>query len=135
MNRIIGGAFALALATAVAAPAPASASNPDTDEIEIFVVNSHTVPVRVFAEDTEGRLHSLGMIQRGEVTSVDVPEELASSEYRLKFVPAPLDVRSSVSPEDALKTATLSRDRVRQVTVWIEPTLDSSDVEIEVTEN
>ncbi len=136
MNRMITGAFALALATAVAAPAPAAGSNPENDEIEVYVVNSHTVPVRVFAEDAEGRIHSLGLVQRGAVTSVEVPAKLASTEYRLKFVPTPVDAFSSVSAEDALKTALLSSDRVRQVTVWIEPTLDLSDIEInEVVQN
>ena len=129
MKRFIGGAFALAL-LATLAPAPAAAADTHSDEIEIYVVNSHTVPVRVFVEDVEGRLHSLGRVASGEVSPVDVPAEIAGSEYRLKFVPAPIDVWSPVSDDSALKTGFLSSEKVRLVTVWIEPELESSEVEI-----
>jgi hypothetical protein len=129
MKRFIGGAFALAL-LATLAPAPAAAGSPESDEIEIYVVNSHVVPVRVFVEDAEGQLHSLGRIASGEVSPVEVPAEIAGSEYRLKFVPAPIDVWSPVSDDVALKTRPLSSDEVRLVTVWIEPELERSDVEV-----
>jgi hypothetical protein len=129
MKRFIGGAFALAL-IATLAPTPAAASNPeDTDGIEIYVVNSHTVQVRAFAEDIDGRLHSLGVIARGDVATLEVPADVAEAEYRLKFVPAPVDVWSPVSDRAAILTNPISRDRVSQVTVWIEASLERSGVE------
>ena len=130
MKRFIFGAIGLALAAMTLAPAPTAALENDETAIEIYVVNSHIVPVRIFAQDADGRLHSLGRIAAGDILSVDVPAEIAADEYRLKFVPAPTDAWSPVNDVAAIKTVPLSRDRVRQVTVWIEPTLEQSGVDI-----
>ena len=130
MNRFLNTALAVAAGATLLAPSASAAETPDRDGIEIYVVNSHHVPVRVFAEDLDGRLHSLGRIARGDVSTVQVPESVASQAYRLKFVPAPSDVWSPVSDLTSLKTAPLDPAQIQRVTVWIESSLDLSEIDV-----
>ena len=130
MKRMIG-ALALALTFAAVAPTATEAATPSNDEVEVYVVNHHDVRVRVFAEDQNGHLHSLGEVLRGEVQSLDVPAAVAAGAYRLKVVPAPQDIWSPVSDREALMTVPIAADQVDRVTLWVERELEMSDLEIQ----
>lgn len=102
------------------------------DEIttEIYVMNNHLADVRVFAEDAEGRLHSLGRVARGDVGTFDVPADMAAEEFRIKVYPS-TPVWSPISDDFGVKTNPLTADRDRQVRVWLEADLSQSIVEID----
>ncbi len=128
MGRI-GAALVLALALGTAAPV--AAVGPDEpDPTEIYVMNNHLSDVRVFAEDADGRLHSLGRVARGALRSIDVPESVAADGYRIKVFPAS-PVWSPIADEWGIKTSVLHSERDLRVTMWLEADLAQSLVEIE----
>lgn len=122
---------ALMLALAAATAGPVDAAEPDTrNDTEIYVVNNHLADVRVFAEDAEGRLHNLGRVARGQLRNIDVPEEIAAHEYRIKVFPA-TPAWSPIPDDYGIKTSLLDNDRDHQVTMWLEADLTRSLVEID----
>lgn len=122
---------ALMLALAAATAVPVDAAEPDTrNDTEIYVVNNHLADVRVFAEDAEGRLHNLGRVARGQLRNIDVPEEIAAHEYRIKVFPA-TPAWSPIPDDYGIKTSLLDNDRDHQVTMWLEADLTRSLVEID----
>ena len=122
---------ALMLALAAVTAAPATAVEPEArNDTEIYVVNNHLADVRVFAEDSEGRLHSLGRVARGQLRTMEVPEEIAATEYRIKVFPA-TPVWSPIPDDYGIKTSPLKSDRDRSVTMWLEADLTQSLVEID----
>ena len=122
---------ALMLALAAVTAAPATAAEPEArNDTEIYVVNNHLADVRVFAEDAEGRLHSLGRVARGQLRTMEVPEEIAGQDYRIKVFPA-TPVWSPIPDDFGIKTSPLNNDRDRSVTMWLEADLTQSLVEID----
>ena len=103
-----------------------------SDEIstEIYVMNNHLTDVRVYAEDTEGRLHNLGRVMRGDLRTFEVPQELADEEFRIKVYPS-TPAWSPISDDYGVKTNPLVAERDRQVRVWLEADLTQSIVEID----
>ena len=102
------------------------------DEIttEIYVVNNHLTDVRVYAEDSEGRLYSMGRVARGDLRTFDVPEEVEGAEFRIKVFPS-TPVYSPIPDDYGVKTNALDADRDRQVRLWLEADLTQSVVEID----
>ena len=100
---------ALMLALAAVTAAPATAAEPEArNDTEIYVVNNHLADVRVFAEDAEGRLHSLGRVARGQLRTMEVPEEIAGQDYRIKVFPA-TPVWSPIPDDFGIKTKRAER--------------------------
>lgn len=131
MKTMFRVALMAALLAGVAASAEASVvENPDERTTEVHVVNNHLAPVRVYAEDAEGRLHRLGRVARGAVVTFEISEELRSGEFRIKVFPSPA-AWSPVSDDYGVKTNPLSSQRDHRVTVWLETELDQSTVAIE----
>ena len=129
MTRV---ALMVALAAMVAGPVSAAETGePEVRyDTEIYVVNNHLADVRVYAEDADGKLHSLGRVARGQLRSIDVPAEVAAHEYRIKVFPT-TPVWSPIPDDFGIKTSPLSSDRDRQVTMWLEADLTQSLVEID----
>jgi hypothetical protein len=126
MTRV---ALMMALAAAAAAPVQATETD-DRNDTEIYVVNNYLADVRVYVEDAKGKLHNLGRVARGELRTVDVPEEIAAHEYRIKIFPS-TPVWSPIPDDYGIKTSLLDNDRDRQVTMWLEADLTQSLVEID----
>lgn len=103
-----------------------------SDEIttEIYVMNNHLADVRVYAEDAEGRLHSLGRVARGDLRTFEVSQDLADREFRIKVYPS-TPVWSPISDGFGVKTNPLVAERDHQVRVWLEADLSQSIVEID----
>ncbi len=128
MKRV---ALTVVLAAVAAVPASAAPTvGPEANDTEIYVVNNHLVDVRVYIEDAEGRLHSLGRVARGALRNIKVPEECAGSDFRIKVFPS-APVWSPVSDDFGVKTNPLNNQRDRLVTVWLEADLTQSLVEID----
>lgn len=102
----------------------------DAATTQVLVVNNYVTDVRVYIEDAEGRLHHMGRLARGSLTSFDVPDGLTRGEFRVKVYPAALP-GSRFDDNEGVKTNALLTDRDRQVRVWLEADLPSSIVEIE----
>ena len=125
-------ALMLGLVAASAVNVEAAEYQGSDDEIttEIYVMNNHLADVRVFAEDTEGRLHSLGRVARGGMGTFEVPAEMADEEFRIKVYPS-TPVWSPIPDDFGVKTNPLTAERDRQVRVWLEADLTNSIVEID----
>ena len=121
---------AVAMGLALVAFAPVSAAETTEDRIEIRVVNGHDEDVRVYVERVDGRIIVLDRIRRGETTEVEVPAELAGTEYRLKFVRVPSDIWDYVSDLTAVKTATLSATDLSSVVVRLENDLSRTGIDV-----
>ena len=121
---------AVLVAGSVASADAAETQGPDEMTTEVHVVNNHLVPVRVYMEDAEGKLHRLGRVARGGVASYEISDEFASADFRIKVFPTSA-AWSPVSDDYGVKTNPLNVERDRQVTVWLETELDQSMVEID----
>ena len=99
------------------------------DKTDVYVVNNHVTDVRVYLEDADGRLHNFGRIGRGELKNIDVPADIAAREFRIKVFPT-APVWSPISEDIGIKTNPLDSQRDHQVTVWVEPDITQSVVEI-----
>jgi hypothetical protein len=95
----------------------------------VRVVNNYGEMVRVYAEDSEGHMHKLGRVARGELVKFDIPEAIASSPFRIKVYPS--QPAWSLQIDDyAVKTNPLNLQGDTDVTVWLEPDLMRSIVEM-----
>ena len=132
MKGMFRVAMMLGLVAASAVHVEAAEYEGFKDEIttEIYVMNNHLADVRVFAEDVDGRQHNLGKVMRGDLGTFEVPEELATQEFRIKVYPS-TPVWSPISDDFGVKTNLLVADRDRQVRVWLEADLRRSIVEID----
>ncbi len=102
----------------------------DESKTEVYVVNNYLSAVRVFAEDAGGKLHSLGRVARGSLKTFDLPEAVASGEFRIKVYPS-TPVWSPIPDDFGVKTNSLDSQRDHQVRFWLEADLTQSIVEID----
>ena len=119
----------LVAASAVSVQAAEIRTDDDRYDADVFVVNNHLTDVRVYAEDADGRLHSLGRVARGELRNFDVPEEISSGEFRIKVFTAD-PVWSPLSGDFGIKTNPLDFETDQQVRIWLEADLTQTLVEI-----
>jgi hypothetical protein len=96
----------------------------------VYVVNNYQSDVRVFAEDSAGKLHSLGRVSRGDLGTFAIPESMSEGDFRIKVVPT-APVWAQAQDDYGVKTNPLNARRDRQVRVWLEADLTKSLVEIE----
>lgn len=130
MKRMKRVALMMAL-VAVSAVSVQAAEVPAPESMgpDVYVINNHRTDVRVFLEDADGNLHSLGRIGRGELKNIQVPEEIAARSFRIKVYPT-APVWEPISDEYGVKTNPLDAGTDRMVTVWLEADLSQSLVEI-----
>jgi len=107
---------------------PGTVTGPDTGEVR--VVNNFLSPVRVYAEDAEGRIHPLGRVARGQLKAFVIPAEIAGlGDFRVRVYPNEPIGPWSVE-EHGIKTQPLSLAEVGSVTIWVETDLAASIVEV-----
>ena len=95
----------------------------------VRVVNNYGEMVRVYAEDSEGRLHHLGPVARGELVEFEIPGVIAADEFRIKVYPA--EPTWSLQRDDfGVKTNLLNLQADSFITVWVEPELANTVVEL-----
>lgn len=131
MKKMLRVALLMGLMTMSAVSVEAREVDSPGDEMttQVLVINNSVTDVRVYIEDADGRLHNMGRLTRGSLTSFDVPEELARGEFRVKvYTAAPPGSR--FAHDEGVKTNPLRTERDRQVRVWLEADLPSSIVEI-----
>lgn len=123
-------ALMLGLAVFSATSVEAAEMDPPTDAtIDVIrVVNNYGALVRVYAQDSEGRLHKLGPVARGELKEFTVPEEIVGS-FRIKVYPSQA-VGSPRAENFAVRTNSLDLSRDTHVTLWLEADLTKSVVEL-----
>lgn len=96
---------------------------------QVLVMNNYLTDVRVYIEDSKGRLHHMARLARGSVANFEVPSELAEGEFRVKVFPAAMP-GTRLADDKGVKTNPLTAGRDHQVRVWLEADLPSSIVEI-----
>ena len=98
---------------------------------EVRVVNNYQSPVRVYAQDANGRLHLLGRVARGQFKVLEVSEEIAERGYvRLKVYPNE-PVWSLIGNTTGIKTHELDLQAGDAVTMWLETDLTQSMIEVQ----
>lgn len=114
----------------IASVEASEAYTPD-DELttQVFVMNNYLTDVRIYIEDSNGRLHHMARLARGSVVDFEVPSELAQQEFRVKVFPAAMP-GSRLADDKGVKTNLLKSERDQQVRLWLETDLPSSIVEI-----
>jgi hypothetical protein len=101
----------------------------DRNDTDVYVVNNYLTDVRVFAEDTDGRLYKLGRVARGQLRNFDVPEVVAAGEFRIKVFPTS-PILSPIPDDFGIKTSPLDPETDHQVRIWLEADLTQSIVEV-----
>ena len=98
---------------------------------EVRVVNNYQNPVRVFAQDAEGRLHQLGRVARGEFKVLELSNEIAEmGEVRLKIYPSEPS-RSLAGSENGIKSDDFDLQDGAAITVWLESELSQSMIQVD----
>ena len=117
-------ALMLGLAAFAATSLEAAEIDHPTDEItnSVRVVNNYLAQVRVYVEDSQGRLHTLGRVSRGELKEFEIPAEIGRESFRVKVFPnRPL---GTLHQDDfGVKTSPIDLERYSEVTVWLQPDL------------
>jgi hypothetical protein len=116
-------------ATSVSA---AVVSGPDDDTThEVRVVNNYQLPVMVYAQDAEGRLHNLGRVARGQFKVLELSSEVTEmGELRLKIYPnAP--AWSLIGNEDGIRTKDMSLEDGQAINMYLESDLTQSMIQVE----
>ena len=123
-------ALMLGLAALAATSLEAAEIEYPTDEItnSVLVINNYLGQVRVYAEDSQGRLHALGRVARGKLKEFEIPAEIAQESFRIRVVPSE-PFWSRQQDNYAVKTNPIDLERVSEVIVWLEPDLRTSKVE------
>ena len=133
MKGLYRVALALGFVAASAVSVEAAQTYGTTNEIdntEVRVMNNHMVAVRVYAEDSDGKLYRLGRLARGRLGTFTVPAELARATFRIKVFPSnPLG--APMGDEYGVKTDVLDFKRDYSITLWLEADLSRSMVEID----
>ena len=124
-------ALMLGLAALAATSLEAAEIDHPNDEIanSVRIVNNYGGVVRVYAEDSQGRLYKLGRVARGELKEFEIPAEIAQESFRIRVVPSE-PVWSLQQDDYAVKTNPIELESDREITVWLEPDLRQSVVEI-----
>lgn len=101
----------------------------DVMATQVLVMNNYLTDVRVYIEDSKGRLHHMARLTRGSVANFEVPSELAEGEFRVKVFPAAMP-GTLLADGKGVKTNPLEAGRDQQVRLWLEADLPASIVEI-----
>lgn len=124
-------ALILSLAAFGATSLEAAEVTGPNDEINngVRVVNNYRAMVRVYAEDADGKLHKLGRVSRGDLVEFEIPEEVTRDSFRIKIYPSQ-PAWSFVQDDFGVKTNPLNLQGDADVTVWVEPELTNTMVEM-----
>lgn len=123
--------LALALVGTTTGLQAATVDGKDGGTHEIRVVNNYQAPVRVYAQDADGKLHQLGRVARGTFRVLELPNEVAEmGDLRLKVYPAS-PAWSLLGDEDGIRTKDLHIGTGQAVNVYLETDLTRSMIQVE----
>ena len=128
-------AYRMALVLSLAAMGATSVeaapiTGPDDEAPQaVRVVNNYGDMIRVYAEDAEGHLHKLGRVARGELVEFAIPQDLLGGAFRIRIHPGQ-PAWSLELDNYAVKTNPLNLQADSDVTVWVEPELTKTMVEM-----
>ena len=133
MSGMYGAALMLGLLAFSAVSVEAAELSGPGDEVsnEIIVVNDYTSLVRVYVEDSEGRLHQLGRVSPGQVNVFKAPADIwERGDFRVRV--HPLDSPDLLSWWDyvRIKTKALNVEDDETVIIWLRRELAQSVVEV-----
>lgn len=128
MNRTYRVALLLGLASLGATSLEAAVTDgPPVNGIH--VMNNYQAMVRVYVEDADGRLHRLGRVHQGELKEFAIPADLADEAVSVKIFPS--QPAWALQQDDyGVKTNPLDLEGLSHVTIWVEPDLSKSVVEL-----
>lgn len=131
MRKMIRVALVTGMMTMSVASVEAREVHSPDDEMatQVLVMNNYLTDVRVYIEDSKGRLHHMARLARGSVANFEVPSELAEGEFRVKVYPAAIP-GTLLADDKGVKTNPLEAGRDQQVRLWLETDLPASIVEI-----
>lgn len=123
------GVLGLGAGTAQGA-ARTGVQNADGPGPEIRVINNYTSPVRVYVQDTRGKLHALGTVLHADVEVLTVPESVTTQgDFRVKVFPAePLWALASYG--EGVRTGDLHLGQGEVLNFWVEPDLTQSTIQV-----
>ncbi len=124
----------VALATAFLAMSAASVQaqtpNPVGNTLEMRVINHRTSPVRVYAEDTFGRIASLGWVNSLDARTLAVPVSMTKlGAVQIKVFPDK-PVWSLREVPDGVRTMPVNLRPGDAVSFWVETELSNSYIQI-----
>ena len=103
----------------------------DATTHEIRVVNNDQLPVMVYAQDVDGKLHNLGRVARGQFKVLELSNAVAEmGELRLKAYPNTPSC-SLVGNEDGIRKEDMGLDEGAAVRLYLETDLTQSTIQVE----
>ncbi len=127
------GALRIAVATAIlalGATAAKAETGPANNTLEIRVINNNASVVRVYVQDANGRMRSLGRVGRSDFKIMEVPRQIADmGAFEIKIVPDE-PVWSLLGEPDGVRTRPLELKLGDAVNFWVETALTDSHLEI-----
>jgi len=124
----------IAVATAIlalgATAAKAETTGPANNTLEIRVINNNASVVRVYVQDANGRMRSLGLVGRSDFKIMEVPQQIAEmGAFEIKVFPDE-PVWSLAGDPAGVRTRPLDLKLGDAVNFWVETALTDSHLEI-----
>jgi len=128
------GTLRIAVATAIlalgATAAKAETTGPANNTLEIRVINNNASVVRVYVQDANGRMRSLGLVGRSDFKIMEVPQQIAEmGAFEIKVFPDE-PVWSLAGDPAGVRTRPLDLKLGDAVNFWVETALTDSHLEI-----
>lgn len=128
------GALRVALATAFlalgATAAKSETPGPANNTLEIRVINNNAAVVRVYVQDANGRLRSLGRVGRSDFKILEVDKSIADlGAFEIKVFPDE-PVWSLLGAPDGVRTQPLALKLGDAVNFWVETAMADSHLEV-----
>ena len=130
MRGILRVAVATGMLAMGAAAVKAETSGPASEAFEIRVVNNYTSVVRVYVEDAYGRMRSLGRVNRSDMKTLTVPEDVTRYGAVQIKVFSDEPVWSPRALPDGVSTMPLNLKSGDVVNFWVETTMTDSHVQV-----
>ena len=122
-------ALVLGLVAFGATPLQAVEVDPTEGAETLRVINNYGALIRVYVEDSQGRLHRLGRVAQGHLKQFEIPDQVAGQIFRIKVYPAQ-PVWALQQDDFGVKTNPLRLEGLSSVTLWVEPDLTKTMVEV-----
>jgi hypothetical protein len=130
IKRIFGAAVMMGLVASSAVSAEAAQLTDSRDKVtsDIVVVNDYTTAVRVYVEDSEGSVHRLGRVRRGQVRQFEAPADVFErGDFRVRIRPIDPYLGSN---RVNIKTRLLNVRDDEQVIMWLKTDLRETAIEV-----
>jgi len=134
MTMMKTGTLRIAVATAILAlgttAAKAETTGPANNTLEIRVINNNASVVRVYVQDANGRLRSLGRVGRADFKILEIPKRIADmGAFEIKVFPDE-PAWSLLGAPAGVRTRPLDLQLGDAVNFWVETDMTASHLEI-----